>query len=192
LEAFKEYRSFDPDARLVIVGGWRDADPYASFLGDHARQLGIASHVLLARGCTDAQVLACYRTAHLFWSMSEHEGFCVPLIEAMWFDVPVLAYRSSAVPETLGPAGMLFTDKGRWRELAALAQLLVEDRELRRKVLEAQRKRRSAFLPEAILPSLLELLGKLSPDFRPEPASADQVAMAETTSEYASMIRGQR
>jgi glycosyltransferase involved in cell wall biosynthesis len=192
LAAFREYLSFDPDARLVLVGVWPDGDPYARFLHDEAVRLGVSHHVFMTWRVTDAQLLACYRTAHLFWSMSEHEGFCVPLVEAMWFDVPVLAYRSSAVPETLGSAGMLFTEKGRWPELAALAQLLVEDRELRRKVLEAQRKRRAAFLPEAILPSLLELLGKLSPDLRPEPASADQVATAEITSEYASMIRGQR
>src|SRR5207249_9245654 len=136
LQAFKEYLTFDPDARLVLVGGWRDGDQYADFVRRLVQTLGIASQVLLARNCADAQLLACYRTAHLFWSMSEHEGFCVPLVEAMWFDIPVLAYRSSAVAETLGSAGVMFTEK-RLPEVAALAHLLVEDRELRGKVAEA-------------------------------------------------------
>jgi len=117
-------------------------------------------------GRPDAQLLACYRTAHLFWSMSEHEGFCIPLIEAMWFDLPVLAYRSSAIPETLGPAGLMFTEK-RWPELAALVRLLIEDVDLRDKVLAEQRTRRRDFLPEAVLPAFLDLLrtmmGEASP-----------------------------
>src|SRR5207237_8067580 len=112
---------------------------------------GIASQVLLARNCADAQLLACYRTAHLFWSMSEHEGFCVPLVEAMWFDIPVLAYQATAVPETLGHAGLIFTDK-RCPEVAALAHLLIEDGVLRRKIVTAQRERRKEFLPETIPP----------------------------------------
>jgi glycosyltransferase involved in cell wall biosynthesis len=157
LAAFESYLHHDPDARLILVGAWRDGDRYAEFIHDRAQQLGVASHVIRARGCTDAQLLACYRTAHLFWSMSEHEGFCVPLVEAMWFDVPVLAYRSSAVPETLGTAGLMFTQK-KSIELGALAHLLVEDPQLRGRVLDAQRARRQDFLPEAVLPSFLELL----------------------------------
>jgi glycosyltransferase involved in cell wall biosynthesis len=116
---------------------------------------------VFARDCNDAQLLACYRTAHLFWSMSEHEGFCVPLIEAMWFDIPVLAYRSSAVPETLASAGLMFTEK-KLPEVAALAHLLVEDADLRNKVIAAQGFRRRDFLPEAVLPAFLDLLGAMT------------------------------
>ncbi len=82
--------------------------------------------------------------------MSEHEGFGVPLIESMWFDVPVLAYKSSAVPETLGEGGLLFTDKDDMKELAVAAHLLIHDVELRNSVIGAQRLRRTMFLPEEI------------------------------------------
>src|SRR5207248_3798907 len=82
VEAFSEYLAYDPLARLLLIGAWQDGHPYAMFVRDRAQQLGIASQVVFAR-CTEAQLLACYRTAHLFWSMSEHEGFCVPLVEAM-------------------------------------------------------------------------------------------------------------
>src|SRR5207237_5957434 len=135
-----EYLRFEASARRVVAGFWPEGSAYANFLRESAGKLGIASRVLWTSSCTDAQLQACYRTAHLYWSMSEHEGFCVPVVEAMWFDVPVLAYRSTAVPETLSHAGVMFTEK-RWPELAALAHLLVEDGVLRGKVVAAQRAR---------------------------------------------------
>ncbi len=191
VQAFHEYLRHDPAARLILVGVWPDGHPYVQFIREEADRLGISRQVLMTSRITDAQLLACYRTAHLFWSMSEHEGFCAPLIEAMWFDVPVLAYKSSAIPETLGRAGIMFTEK-RWPELAALAHMLVEDRALRRKVIAAQRARRAAFLPEAILPALLELLARLGAEERTAPVRDDQVRTVETNAQYASMMRGQR
>jgi glycosyltransferase involved in cell wall biosynthesis len=190
VQAFQEYLRHDPGARLILVGTWPDGHPYARSIREQADRLGIGGQVLLTSRVTDAQLLACYRTAHLFWSMSEHEGFCVPLIEAMWFDVPVLAYKSSAVPETLDQAGVMFTEK-RWPELGALAHLMVEDRALRRTVIAAQRTRRVSFLPESTLPSLLELLARLGIHDRAAPVH-DERRMPETRSQYASMMRGQR
>jgi glycosyltransferase involved in cell wall biosynthesis len=116
---------------------------------------------MLAGQATDAQLLAFYRTANLFWSMSEHEGFCVPLIEAMWFDVPVLAYKSSAVPETLGEAGLMFTTKDDMVCVAALAKLLVQDKILRSKVIKAQRQRREMFTQVVVNASLNKLVSKM-------------------------------
>jgi len=182
VQAFHEYLRHDAAARLILVGLWADGHPYARFVREEADRLGIGPQLLMTSRVTDGQLLACYRTAHLFWSMSEHEGFCVPLIEAMWFDVPVLAYKSSAIPETLGKAGIMFTEK-RWPELAALAHMLVEDRALRRTVIAAQRARRSAFLPEAILPALLELLGRLGAEGRAAPLRDDQRSIVETSSQ---------
>ena len=182
IAGFKEYLSYDPQARLILVGVWPEGDPYARFLRDEALRHGISEQVFMTSKVTDAQLLACYRTAHLFWSMSEHEGFCVPLIEAMWFDVPVLAYRSTAIPETLGAGGIMFSEK-RFPELAALAHLLVTDPALRRTVLAAQRARRPAFLPEAILPVLMGLVARLGADvLKAQPASAQRERL-ETTSE---------
>ena len=59
----------------------------------------------------DDELAAYYRNAHAYVSLSEHEGFCVPLVEAMAMDVPVLAYAAAAVPETLGGAGVSFAPK---------------------------------------------------------------------------------
>lgn len=190
VQAFGEYLRHDPGARLILAGVWPEGHPYARFVRDEAQRLGIGAQMLLASRITDAQLLACYRTAHLFWSMSEHEGFCVPVVEAMWFDVPVLAYESSAIPETLGQAGILFTEK-RFPELGALAHMLVEDRALRATVIAAQRRRRSAFLPEAILPALRELLARLGDEAKSR-RDGQRPATDETSLQYPSMMRGQR
>jgi glycosyltransferase involved in cell wall biosynthesis len=81
--------------------------------------------------------------------MSEHEGFGVPLVEAMLLGVPVLAYRAAAVPDTLGSAGVQFSEK-RIPEVAELAYLLASDAGLRASVLAGQGQRVRALAPEAV------------------------------------------
>lgn len=148
IQAFAAYRTLDPLARLILVGGYDEADPFFVSLTWIVDKYGLQADVLFLGGVSDSKLQACYRTAYLFWSMSEHEGFGVPLIEAMWFDIPVLALDSSAVPETLGPAGALFSGRLDDRRLAALARMLTSDPEVRRRVLASQEKRREKFVPE--------------------------------------------
>src|SRR4051812_9289989 len=100
---------------------------------------------------------AFYRWADVYVSLSEHEGFCVPLVEAMAADVPVLAYAAGAVPETLGGAGVLFAPKD--LEVAAeLLGMLVYDRRIRDGVLEGQRRRLRDFAPPRIQARLSQVL----------------------------------
>jgi glycosyltransferase involved in cell wall biosynthesis len=162
VRAFARYLGLDPGARLILVGKAEEGDPYAAHLQELIAAEGLTAAVVLPGSVTNAQLAAYYRTAHLLWSMSEHEGFCVPLIEAMWFDVPVLAYRSSAVPESLGAAGLMFTDKQSWRDLAALAHLAATDPLLRTTIRAAQRKRRSDFLPSAVRPQVIHIAQQLT------------------------------
>jgi L-malate glycosyltransferase len=97
----------------------------------------------------DEDLAAFYRWADVYVSLSEHEGFCVPLIEAMAADVPVLAYAAGAVPETLGGAGVLFAPKD--LEVAAETMgMLVYDRPFRDSVIEGQRQRLTDFSPARI------------------------------------------
>ena len=161
IRAFGLLRRFDPSARLLLVGGYDEREAYYQDLVRLIDELGLRGDVFFAGKVDDSYLHAYYRTAHLYWSMSEHEGFGVPFIEAMWFDIPVLAYRSSAVPETLGEGGLLFTDKGDLEQVAALAHLLVRDQELRERVLAGQRQRRRDFLPENVLPVLERLLQRM-------------------------------
>lgn len=105
----------------------------------------------------DEDLAAFYRWADVYISLSEHEGFCVPLIEAMAADVPVLAYAAGAVPETLGGAGVLFSPKD--LEFAAeMMGMLVYDRQVREAVIAGQRRRLADFAPERIEQRLHEVL----------------------------------
>jgi glycosyltransferase involved in cell wall biosynthesis len=89
---------------------------------------------------------AYYRNAHAYVSLSEHEGFCAPLVEAMATDVPVLAYAAAAVPETLGGAGVTFWPKD-LEHAAELLGALVYDESVRRPVIAGQRRRFADFSP---------------------------------------------
>jgi glycosyltransferase involved in cell wall biosynthesis len=94
----------------------------------------------------DTDLATFYKWADAYISLSEHEGFCVPLVEAMATDVPIVAYAAAAVPETLGGAGLLFSPK----DLEFASELLgsvVYDDDVRRTVLAGQRQRLQAFTP---------------------------------------------
>jgi glycosyltransferase involved in cell wall biosynthesis len=162
IDVFELYLALDPSARLILAGLLEQDDPYACYVRGLISSIGLGDSVLLTDSVTDVQLAAYYSCADLFWSMSEHEGFCVPLIEAMWFDVPVLAYKSTAVPETLGEAGLMFTSKDSLETVAALAHRVVSERKIADAVINAQRQRRLAFLPERVQPLVLNIAAQLT------------------------------
>lgn len=154
IEAFAVYHRMYGNCRLILVGGFIEEENYYQSLLKRVEQYGLAGEVLFLGKIPDSMLHACYRCSHLFWSMSEHEGFGVPLVESMWFDIPVFAYKSTAVPETLGEGGLLFTGKENHQQLAVAARLLIHDTQLRESIIAAQRRRRVGFLPEMIEPKL--------------------------------------
>lgn len=161
--AFSRLRALDPHARLLLVGGAvTTEDFYLACLRRLCQELNLGDSVEFSGHVSDEQLAAYYRTGHLFWSMSEHEGFCIPLIEAMWFDVPVLAYASSAVPETLNGSGEVFTRKDEVDALAERALMLARDAKTRNPIIEAQRARRAAFLETAVAPELAALVDRMT------------------------------
>ena len=105
----------------------------------------------------DEELALYYRHAAVYISLSEHEGFCAPLVEAMAMDVPILAYAETAVPETLGGAGVSFRPKD-LEYAAELLGALIYDEPLRRQVIDGQRTRREAFRRERIEPRIDEML----------------------------------
>jgi glycosyltransferase involved in cell wall biosynthesis len=161
IEAFAHYHMMDKEARLILVGCIDTNDPYYYHIIATISRLDLTEHVIVAGQSTDAQLLAFYRTAHLFWSMSEHEGFCVPLIESMWFDIPILAYKSSAIPETLSKSGIMFTTKDDLMQVAVLTRIMIEDKILRSKIINAQRQRRNDFMPKLVYSQLDKLISKM-------------------------------
>ncbi len=115
---------------------------------------------------THRDMITYYRRADVYVSMSEHEGFGKPLIESMYCGLPVLAYASSAVPDTLGGAGVLFHHKD-YEALAELVVLLLEDDDLRRRVIERQFARVQSFLEPRVRQQFVAL-SAASCDLLPE------------------------
>ena len=143
-------RFISPDVRLVLVGKLPRRRHYFDALQSLMYEEGFTPWEVVFTGHVDHDdLLAAYASASVFVSMSDHEGFGVPLVEAMLMDVPVLAYRAGAVPYTLGDAGVQFAEK-RLAEVAELAHRLATDGGLRRAVLEGQRRRAQAFAPAAV------------------------------------------
>lgn len=129
LAAFAVYRSrYDAAAELVLVGG-EGVPAYADALYALAEDLGLAEAVVFTGPVTDAELAAYYGAADLFVCASQHEGYCVPLLEAMRHRVPVLARGETAVPDTAGDGALLFTDPSPGH-VAALAAEVLEDQGL--------------------------------------------------------------
>jgi glycosyltransferase involved in cell wall biosynthesis len=103
-------RTTDPGARLIVVGGAAGQEAYGRRLSELASSLGVADSVVFTGRVSDSELFAYYAVADAFLCLSRHEGFCVPLIEAMYFGVPILAQDAGAVAETLGGAGVLLHD----------------------------------------------------------------------------------
>lgn len=108
VDAFAAYlRAYAEPARLVLLG---KIDPrlsaYTNVIRSRIAAYGIERHVLWINGASEAQLKAAYAASHVFMLMSAHEGFCVPLVEAMAIGTPIVARAVTAVPETLGDAGL--------------------------------------------------------------------------------------
>jgi L-malate glycosyltransferase len=143
-------RFIAPDVRLLLVGKLPRRGRYFDALQALLYEEGFTPAEVVFTGHVDhPDLLACYSQARVFLSMSEHEGFGVPLVEAMLMDVPVLAYRCTAVGDTLAGAGMQFGEK-RIDLVAELAHRLATDAALREPVLAGQRRRLEALSPAAV------------------------------------------
>ena len=142
-EHYKRY--VDTDYRFVFVGRTNAVPRYYAALRALISRYEMPPERFLFTGpVPDAELAAYYRTASAYVSLSEHEGFCVPLVEAMAAGVPVLAYGAAAVPETLGGAGICFTPKD-LEHAAEMLGLLVYDDALRTSVIARQRRRLADF-----------------------------------------------
>lgn len=140
IKALSAYRrAYDPNARLHLVGSAFRLT-YRRALERFVEALGLENAVHFAGSVTDSELAAYYQSADVFVCCSDHEGFCVPLLEAMHWRVPIVAYEAAAVPETVGAAGVVLPDK-RPALVAAAVQRVVEDAALRSALIGAGRAR---------------------------------------------------
>lgn len=160
IKAFGIYKkTIEPHSRLMLVGDNKNCRHYTDSLLKLVDRLRIPD-VYFTGMISDAELVSAFRLADIFVCMSAHEGFCVPLLEAMYFDLPVLAYAAGAVPGTMDGAGVLIHEK-RHEETAELANRLITDKDLRAKVLDGQRSRLRRFQTMDVPGRVAELLGEL-------------------------------
>lgn len=144
LKALAVYRRvYDPEARLRLVGG-SSSHAYLTALEGLRHALGLDDAVDILGEVSAGELSAAYRRADVFVAASDHEGFCVPLLEAMHHALPIVAYGSSAVPETLGAGGLCLPSKAPTLMAAAVHRVL-SDRALAAALAEAGRRRLADF-----------------------------------------------
>jgi L-malate glycosyltransferase len=134
---FHAYKTgYNPLSRLILAGSYGGFESYLAQLHMLVAALGVRDVHILGQ-VTNEELTALYDVADLFLCASEHEGFCVPLIESFYKRVPVLAYAATAVPATMDGGGMLYESRDP-RRVATLMDALLTDAGLESRVLEAQ------------------------------------------------------
>jgi glycosyltransferase involved in cell wall biosynthesis len=137
IKAFHAYKTFfNPRARLLLVGSHAGFDRYVTMLHGLIARLDVRD-VHLVGHVSDEELAAYYEVADVFVCASEHEGYCVPLIESFHMGVPVLAYAATAVPATMDGAGVLYANKDPMH-LAGLIHAVVDDPALTDRIVEGQ------------------------------------------------------
>ena len=160
IELFAHFKQiYHQPAKLMLVGGVNSID-YENRLRALITEHRLHNDVELPGKVSSEQLYGYYRVADVFVCLSEHEGFGMPLIEAMCFDTPVVALDTSNVGNTLGASGILFTEK-RLPEMAACIKLLAEHREFRRRVIRSQRRNLQRFTFETLREQLVDFLNQL-------------------------------
>jgi glycosyltransferase involved in cell wall biosynthesis len=155
-EHYKRY--VDIDYRFIFVGRTDGVPRYYNTIRALIQQYQMPADRFVFTGpVPDEDLAVYYRSARVYLSLSEHEGFCVPLLEAMAADVPVLAYAATAVPDTLGGAGIQFAPKDLEHAAELLGELAYND-DLRARVIAGQRRRLAAFGDDRLRDALARLL----------------------------------
>jgi len=149
IASFAAYRTSDQGARLYLVGSTAMSGQYLAQLQQQIAKLGLDDAVTFAGSVTIEQLVAYYRGATAFLTLSDHEGFCVPLLEAMRSDLPIVAHAAGAIPETLGDAGVLLEEKSPSAVAAALERV-VRDQAVRKDLLEKGHRRVDEFSHEKV------------------------------------------
>ncbi|MGF6742042.1 glycosyltransferase [Paraburkholderia atlantica] len=163
VELFAKARAKDERcaSRLYIVGNHNPADPYYQELQRLIKKLELSDLVVLTGKLSDSEVEAYLARASVYVSMSEHEGFGVPLIEAAHYGLPVVALRSSAVGETLGEGSLLANTP---EDMVSLIERLLRDEEYYKKAITEQQRNAKRFSSNAVSKQLIDALRHVLPE----------------------------
>ena len=160
IAAFAAYKElYHKNARLLLVGSISKGNYYPSLCA-YAEKLGVAGDIIFSGHVTFEDYLAYYHVADMYLCMSEHEGFCIPLVEAMYFEVPIIAYASTAVPDTLAGCGILLDSKDPETVAKAINEIMV-NRDYRKAVVDRQNIRLQQLMPEVLEERYIQLLKEI-------------------------------
>jgi len=144
IKTFYYYKKHvDLKARLFLVGSYEGMEKYYKQLCLLINRLDL-NDIFISGHVDFSDILAYYKIADVFISMSEHEGFCVPLLESMFFKIPIIAYNSTAIPYTLNGSGILFNEK-LYDEVAEMVHILINNDKIKNKIIEMQSDRLRKF-----------------------------------------------
>ncbi len=144
IKVFHWVHHINPESRLVLVGRNWEWENYTAAILALIHRFNLQKDIRIIPHISSTDLAALYRASDLYLSMSEHEGFCVPLIEAMASRCPVIAYRAGAIPETVHDAGILYEEK-RFLEIAEGIEALMENEALQEQLREKGVNRASQF-----------------------------------------------
>ncbi|GAP64347.1 hypothetical protein ARMA_2770 [Ardenticatena maritima] len=154
------YKRIRPQARLILVGSsWLPT--YSQWLRGLAFDVGLGDSVWFTEHVPERDLVTFYRSADVYVSMSEHEGFGKPFIESMYCGLPIVAYAAAAVPDTVGDAGILFTRKD-FEAVAELIDVVVHDTALRERLIQNGRRRVQRMLEPAVRQRFMEFLERFT------------------------------
>ncbi len=157
IKAFYVYKRYiNKAARLLLVGKYHEEEAYMTFLRELIYELALED-VHFSGHVTQQELNTFYTISDVLLSMSEHEGFFVPAVESFYFQLPVLAYNCTAVPYTMGAAGILINQK-RYEDVAEMIHRVIEDASLRQALIRSQSTRLKHFHKDNIIASLFDFL----------------------------------
>jgi len=156
LKIFYYFNEINSHSRLILVGSYDFSIEYYHYLKNIIRFLDL-SNVIFTGTVTLPELISYYRVSDLFLCMSEHEGFCIPIIEAMYFGIPIIAYNSTGIPYTLKGLGVLINKK-KFQETAELMDIVFKDESIRERIVKGQNERLKDFKRENMASLLLEYI----------------------------------
>ncbi len=158
IDIFGNYnRNFNSRSRLIIIGETTEITPYYDLLIKKVGTINLNNNVIFTGKISTEALLGWYRCANIFITMSEHEGFCIPIIESMVFGIPVIAYAAGAIPEVIGEGGILIKEKNK-PAIAKTMHEVISDKQYLHDLKEKQNKNISRFSKQNFKENLENIL----------------------------------
>ncbi|MBO6214244.1 MAG: glycosyltransferase family 4 protein, partial [Lachnospiraceae bacterium] len=165
IEVFYYYKKYwNENARIILAGSFDKKEAYCRKLLDYIEKLGI-NDIYITGHIPFESLLACYKASDVYLSLSEHEGFCVPLVEAMYFNIPIVTYTAGAVSSTMGDNTITLKSKDPI-ETAGVVDRIVTDGSLRENIIKTQKENLKRFLPETTGKQFIEAIKHISENYK--------------------------